>query len=337
MTQIRSGGGAPAAVLAGSLAVFPLLDVLGLLGRTRHAGELHVVSDGVEARLEVEDGGLLANPASAADRLFDLACLDDAWFTVSSSAPGQAGPSARPPNRERLELQPLIEQVAPHVAEWRSLMKALPFGAVARMSPAMPGPEAQILSDQWRILSLIGTGRPVHEVIDVSEGRPLHTLRLVHELAQKELIMVELPPAGTRRRTRPPRAPSAHAGGPPGEPGEAAGPPPDGEGERGNGPELEAVAATPRTSTTPLTVKRPATVRAAVADTAGSPSATADGAGRRAEPKHRPAPGGTAAPRAKGHHAVAAYMPPPVTPSSWPLALAMVAPDAPDGAPPPTA
>lgn len=198
MNQTRPGSGAPAAVLAGSLAVFPLLDVLGLLARTRHAGELQVVADGVEARLWVEGGDLLDHAATAADRLFELACLDDAWFAASSVLP-----PGRVEHAERVALEPLIERVAPHVAEWQSLMKALPFGAVARMSPVMPGSEAQIRSDQWHILSLIGTGRAVHEVVDVSDGRPLETLRVIHELAQKELIVVELPPAEHRRRTHP--------------------------------------------------------------------------------------------------------------------------------------
>lgn len=322
MTQIRSGGAAPAAVLAGSLAVFPLLDVLWLLARTEHVGELQVVADGVEARLWVDRGELLDHPVTAPDRLFELACLDDAWFTVSTTAP------AHGEQRERVPLEPLLERVAPSVAEWHSLMKALPFGAVARMSPVMPGPEAQIRSDQWRILSLIGTGRPVHEVVDVSEDRPLETLRLIHELAQKELIVVELPPAGARRvrpvgstldpsspqptRAEPvpaepvPAEPPAAAGAAPSTPVEAV---PLGEaadaGSAGEGAPDEEVGrddALPtrgrvvaaRATTTPLTAKRPGSVRTVVPD-----------------PMSRP--------RGNGHHAVAAYMPPPVTPTFWPL------------------
>jgi hypothetical protein len=390
MNQTRPGSGAPAAVLAGSLAVFPLLDVLGLLARTRHAGELQVVADGVEARLWVEGGDLLDHAATAADRLFELACLDDAWFAASSVLP-----PGRVEHAERVALEPLIERVAPHVAEWQSLMKALPFGAVARMSPVMPGAEAQIRSDQWHILSLIGTGRPVHEVVDVSDGRPLETLRVIHELAQKELIVVELPPAEHRRRTHPagstsrprraarPGDPSEGGGVPPGladtsdpagaiepaaasaaatpepagEPtGEPAGPEPDpattGSAAQGGdqqarreraGQELgtpgEGVAvAAARATTTPLTARRTGAVRTSVAEhaPAAEPGSTTEpreqsrrrspaaedradlpeggpvGVGRQAS--HRSTP----PPRHPGHHAVGAYMPPPVAPGFWP-------------------
>ncbi len=373
MNQTRPGSGAPAAVLAGSLAVFPLLDVLGLLARTRHAGELQVMADGVEARLWVEGGDLLDHAATAADRLFELACLDDAWFAVSSVLP-----PGRVEHADRVALEPLIERVAPHVAEWQSLMKALPFGAVARMSPVMPGAEAQIRSDQWHILSLIGAGRPVHEVVDVSDGRPLETLRVIHELAQKELIVVELPPAEHRRRihpagstSRPRRAarpgdPSEGGGDPPGladtshpagapeppaaatEPAaasapaatEPAGPEPDPAAAGSATPGEGVPVAAARATTTPLTARRAGAVRTSVAehapaaeprsipeprdqsrrgspareDRADPPEGRPVGVGRQAS--HRSAP----PPRRPGHHAVGAYMPPPVAPGFWPAA-----------------
>jgi hypothetical protein len=335
MNQIRPGSGASAAVLAGSLAVFPLLDVLGLLARTRHAGKLHVVADGVEASLWVDGGDLLDHSPAAADRLFELACLDDAWFTVSS-----APLPARGERGERVALEPLLEQVAPHVAEWQSLIKALPFGALARMSPAMPGPEAQIRSDQWRILSLIGTGRPVHEVVDVSDGKPLETLRLIHELAQKELIVVEVPAAGARRRT----ARVGDEGAP--RRAEPAGEP-DRDPDAASAEEDVVAAGSGRATTTPLVAKRPAAVRAVVAGeeapaaappgtdpapeaaaptpAAPSPAAPTPAAGQSSpdvEPARRPAARAPAASRRPGHHAVAPYMPPPVTPSFWPALAA---------------
>ena len=191
MHQIRSGGSA-AAVLAGSLVAFPLLDVLRLLQHTDHTGQLQVMGDGVEARLWVDDGDLLERRATAADRLFGLACLDDAWFTVTAALPPAAA-SDRSAGIERVPLGPLIERVEPLVEEWRSLVQALPFDAIARMAPSTPGPEVQIRADQWHVLSLIGAGRRVHELVDVSDAPPVGTLRIVRELAQAELISVTLP------------------------------------------------------------------------------------------------------------------------------------------------
>ena len=192
MHQIRSGGSAAAAVLAGSLVAFPLLDVLRLLQRTDHTGQLQVMGDGVEAQLWVDDGDLLERRAAAADRLFGLACLDDAWFTVTATLPPAAA-SDRTAGIERVPLGPLIERVEPLVEEWRSLVHALPFDAIARMAPSTPGPEVQIRADQWHVLSLIGAGRRVHELVDVSDAPPVGTLRIVRELAQAELVSVTLP------------------------------------------------------------------------------------------------------------------------------------------------
>lgn len=203
MNQIRPTSGA-AHVLAGSLAAFPLLDVLRLLGRTRHSGQLQVVGDGVEAHLWIDGGELCDNAAVAADRLFELACLDEAWFTVTAAAPSAAAERSG----DRIPLDPLLDQVGPQVAEWQALIRALPFDAVARMAPAMSGAEVHIRADQWRVLSLVGAGRPVHEVVDVADGRPLDTLRIVYELAEQQLISVEPPAAaGKHRRTRTRAAP----------------------------------------------------------------------------------------------------------------------------------
>lgn len=292
MTQIRSGNGAAAAVLAGSLAVFPLLDVLHLLARTTHTGELQVVGDGMEAHLWVQDGELLDQPSTAADRLFELACLDEAWFTVSIATPPASVTG------HRIELDPLIEQVAPHVAEWQSLIKALPFGAIARMAPSMPGPEAQIRSDQWRVLSLIGAGRAVHEVVDVSDARPLETLRLIDELAAGKLITIERPPSGApRRRVL--------------KPADAASPSsssPDREGSPSTPP---ARVVPVRAASSPQATQRAASVSATVPE-----PAKPDGSGARNEPERTPH---RSLGRSPGRHAVAAYMPPPIAPSFWPL------------------
>jgi hypothetical protein len=294
MTQIRSGNGATAAVLAGSLAVFPLLDVLYLLSRTGHTGELQVVGDGMEAHLWIEGGDLLDHPRTAGDRLFELACLDEAWFTV-----GVATPPASVTGH-RVELVPLIEQVSPHVAEWQSLIKALPFGAVARMAPSMPGPEAQIRSDQWRVLSLIGAGRAVHEVVDVSDARPLETLRLIDELAQEKLITIEEPPSGTqRRRVRPKSADAAPS---------AEAPSPEVDTPPLPSPPARVVAV--RAGSAPQAARRVAAVSAPVSSSQGrrEPPGT--------EPERTPH---RALGRSPGRHAVAAYMPPPIAPSLWPL------------------
>ena len=342
MNQIRSGTGATAAVLAGSLAVFPLLDVLGLLSRTKHVGELQVVGDGVEAHLWVDSGDLLERPGTSPDRLFELAAMDDAWFTVTAATlPEHATEGAT-----RVPLEPLIEHIGPQVSEWQSLVRALPFGAVAKMAPSMPGPEVHIRSDQWRILSLIGAGRPVHEVVDVSDARPLETLRLIYELAEQELISVELP--GTEGATdrggedreheeRPPRhmaeTPSLRPDAPP-RPAAASRPEPPSRPSRGPTGTPHGARAVPvrATSAGPVGWRRSgatSTIRAPERTAAPEQEAEVpevpEVAGH-AEGTESSPPPASVKPPAKTP--VAAYMPPPLAPLQWPDASTLSSGDA---------
>jgi hypothetical protein len=299
MNQIRPGASGPAAVLAGSLAVFPLLDVLRLLGRTKHAGELHIVGDGVEASLWVDEGELLDHPATATVRLFELACLGDAWFTVTAS------PAPDRPANERLALEALVDEVEPQVDEWHGLVGAVPFEAVVKMAPTMPGPGVQIRSDQWRVLSLVGAGRPVHEVIDVADASPLETLRLVYELAESELISVEVPEPEARPRAGRTRKAA-----------EAERDRSDDDGQAEEAPAPPRALPVRSGSTASLGLRRQSGATVAV------PPADDDGEGvdqpMGAHVAHR-VQARSLRPRA------AAYMPPPVPPDAWPSPVGVAA------------
>lgn len=191
MTSTRTGSGT--AVLAGSLAAFPLLDVLELLSRTKHAGDVHVVGEGVDSELRIDGGELLTeDPASAPERVFELACHHDAWFTVTATvtatttATTDAGAEV-----QRVRIEPITEVVAPRLREWDALVRTIPQSSTVRMAATTPGPEVQIRAEQWAVLSGIGSGRTVRELLDATPGPSVDVLRVIQQLLDERLVVLE--------------------------------------------------------------------------------------------------------------------------------------------------
>jgi len=186
MSQVRSGSQAMPAALVGSLASFSLVDVLDLLTRAACSGELQVVGNEIDKRIWVDRGDLIdttgSDPHGAT--LFELACVLDGWFYFTSF-------DVVPEGAGRIPLSSVIQDLGPQVTEWRSLVTELPFDATVRMSSTTPAEEVQIRSDQWQLLSLVGAGRSVREVIDASVLHPLDALRTLRELTAASLVAVD--------------------------------------------------------------------------------------------------------------------------------------------------
>ncbi len=189
MDRIRSSADSPA-VLAGSLAAFPLLDVLDLLASTRHVGELKVVSEGTDDHFWLDGGDLVDTAGGATGRLFNLACAEDAWFTVT------AAPSV-PRAGARMALATVVEHLAPRLAEWQALRTAVPFESTVRMAASTTLPEVHLRADQWRVLSCLGGGRRVGDVVDEADTPPIETLRLLRELLDAGLVSFDAKPGST--------------------------------------------------------------------------------------------------------------------------------------------
>ncbi len=192
MSQDRNGSEPTAASLVGSLSSFPLLDVLDLLARTGRTGELQIVGQGLDRRLWVDRGELVDTTGSGSPDtgLFEMACIEDGWFyfTLADSTPEVTARAAIPA---------VLEGLSAQVDEWRELVRAFPFDAVVHMSSSTPADEVQIRSDQWQLLTLVGAGRPVHDVLSASSLHPLDTLRTLRELAGGQLVWVEAGAKGT--------------------------------------------------------------------------------------------------------------------------------------------
>jgi len=186
MSQVRAGTEAVAAALVGSLSSFSLIDVLDLLGRTNRSGELQVVARETDKRVWLDRGDLIDTTGTdpQAATLFELACIDDGWFyfTVADRVPDATS---------RTPLVSLLANLGPQVQEWRSLVDALPFASMVKMSSSTPADEVQIRSDQWQLLSLVGAGHTIRDIVDASDLHPLDTLRTLRELLGAGLIALE--------------------------------------------------------------------------------------------------------------------------------------------------
>jgi hypothetical protein len=209
----------PTASLVGALAVFPLNDVLGLLADTGQRGELQVVGSGVDGHLWIDDKDLVGATLEGANTLtqavFELMLLNEGWFYFTSDQAPPAG------HGQRQAVGGVINEVLPQVQEWRDLLTRVPLESFVRMAPTSPGPEVQIRSDQWRVLTALGnTGRSVGSVIDALEDDSVVTLRLLRELADSGLIVL----GGTDRADSTPAA--AHE--PPADTSGSVPPPPPG-------------------------------------------------------------------------------------------------------------
>jgi hypothetical protein len=222
MSQVQSGSEAAAAALVGSLSNFSLIDVLDLLARTGHTGELQVVGRGIDRHVWVDQGDLVDASGTGGLQavLFELACRDEGWFYFSCT-------TGVPEGAERLTVSDVIGDLGPQVEEWRGLNEALPFDATVAMSSTTPSDDVQIKGSQWALLTAVGSnGRSVRDVVDGASGHPLDTLRSLRELSEAGLIEVTAPAV---REEPPPAAPP-----PP--------PPPPGEGDTGTAWNQSSVA-----------------------------------------------------------------------------------------------
>ncbi len=185
-TQTSASGQETEAVLVGSLAIFPLPDVLILAASSAAHGRLAVTGPGVDGHLWMEDGdltGFLAGDASTlTEAVFDLALVTDGWF---SFFPGGESPAPT----GRCSVADVLAEVEPQVAEWHDLVRRVSLDGLVHLSPNAPGPEVQIRADQWHLLTTISTtGSRVRDVLDAMGSEYVVALRLVCELLESGLI-----------------------------------------------------------------------------------------------------------------------------------------------------
>lgn len=186
MFEHQSSEEAPAASLVGSLAVFSLSDVLSLLASTKQTGEVHVVSETVDGKLWLADGELSNAHVGAATTIgqavFELACVVEGWFYFTVGVVSSSGQPTVP-------VGAVLNEVRPQVDEWREIRQQVPLDAVVTLAPEPPGQDIQIRTDQWRVLTTIGTsGLSVRDVLDRIGDDQMSGLRTLRDLHTAGLI-----------------------------------------------------------------------------------------------------------------------------------------------------
>lgn len=280
-----------AAALAGAVASFPLVQVLGLLGRTGQTGELQVVGRGIDRTVWLDRGKLVETGGGGESALLELACLDEGWFNFWSVPAPRRG--ARRP------LESVLEELAPQLEEWQSLVTACPFDATVRMSANPPAAAVQIRADQWNVLALVASGGKVGEVVAASGEPPMETLRTLRELAGAQLV--EVVPSGVAQLLRPaPLQPASTGAGEPalsGIPAHVRSEVPAAETSPSQVPEAEteaAGAATKPEAAVPATETEAAETEGAQAEAAGAEQVSQEPAATEREEQVARGPAGPA-------------------------------------------
>jgi Domain of unknown function (DUF4388) len=186
MFEHPSSEEAPAASLVGSLAAFTLSDILSMLASTKQTGELHVVSETADGKLWLADGELSNAHVGAATTIgqavFELACVAEGWFYFTVGVVSSSGQPTVP-------VGAVLNEVRPQVDEWREIRHDIPLEAVVTLAPEPPGQDVQIRTDQWRVLTTVGTtGLSVKEVLDRIGADQIGGLRTLRDLRTAGLI-----------------------------------------------------------------------------------------------------------------------------------------------------
>jgi hypothetical protein len=186
MFEHESSEEAPAASLVGSLAAFTLSDILSMLASTKQSGELHVVSEAVDGKLWLADGELsnahVGSAATIGQAVFELACVIEGWFYFTEGVVSSSGQPTVP-------VGAVLNEVRPQVEEWREVRHDVPLEALVALAAEPPGQDIQIRTDQWRVLTTIGTsGLSVKEVLERIGGAQIEGLRTLRDLRSIGLI-----------------------------------------------------------------------------------------------------------------------------------------------------
>jgi hypothetical protein len=187
------GGPTQPATLVGSLSSFPLADVLLLLASTAQSGELQVAGDevaddGVHGKLWLDQGELsnaeVGSTPTIGQAVFELACVTEGWFSFTAGLLSSSGQPTAP-------VAAVLAEVRPRVDEWRKICALIPLEGIVRLAPNPPNQEVRIRSDQWRVLTTVGTtGQSVRSVLDQIGGEQIVSLRTLRDLHGEGLIVV---------------------------------------------------------------------------------------------------------------------------------------------------
>jgi hypothetical protein len=173
--------------LEGSLETIALPDVLALLSVTAKTGELHIESSGIAGSVWFDAGRLagfdVGKQRTAVDALFYLLRLTEGNFNFRT---GTAPVNAVEPQ----DVAPVLEEAEGWLTEWQSIVGAVPsLESEVKLQEAVPAP-VTLRPDQWQLVTSIGWGRQVGEVLQVRGLGEFEGCKAVKELVDMKLVEV---------------------------------------------------------------------------------------------------------------------------------------------------
>ncbi len=177
--------------LQGTLDTFALPDVLRLLATTQKTGQLLVQGDQGNGSLYLDGGGVVGGETSLAETdeahevLFELLRLDDGSFMFDQSA-------TAPDPGAAVDVESVIDAAESAHTEWQDLSTVVPsldVGIV--LADDLPGDEATITSDRWKLVVAIGSGTTVRDLGERLDLRELPVLRAARGLVDDGLAVID--------------------------------------------------------------------------------------------------------------------------------------------------
>ncbi|MGH9106134.1 MAG: DUF4388 domain-containing protein, partial [Acidimicrobiales bacterium] len=173
--------------LEGTLETIALPDVLALLSVTAKTGELRVDTGGGVGSVWF-DGGRLAGfdvggQRTAVDALFGLLRLEEGSFKF------HAGTEPVNP-MEPEEVAPLMEQAEDRLNQWSAIAAAVPSVSCGLSLEASVEGTVVLKPAQWDLVTAIGGGRSVSEVLELRGLGEFEGCKAVKELLDMHLVRV---------------------------------------------------------------------------------------------------------------------------------------------------
>jgi protein-tyrosine-phosphatase len=148
-----------------------------------------LISDGAVSNEQVQS----ALREQIEDGAVDILALEPTHFMWRPDPPQEQGPVLIPP-------ESFLSAVSERAREIDQIRARIPADeAVVSITPAPPGEASDVTigRDEWRMLSLLGTRRPVRDLMQYSGAGEIHTLRALDALINHGLL--ELGPPATRQ------------------------------------------------------------------------------------------------------------------------------------------
>jgi hypothetical protein len=148
--------------LEGSLETISLPDVLALLSVTAKTGELQVESRGAAGSVWFDAGHLVGfdvgDQKTPVDALFRLLRHQEGHFSFRT---GTTPANAVAPQ----DVAPMLEEAENWLAEWPAIEAVVPsLEAVVSLKGSV-GEPVTLLPEEWQLVTAIGSGRPVRDVL----------------------------------------------------------------------------------------------------------------------------------------------------------------------------